>query len=288
MKNLLNKIGGIKLRIQLFVVIILVFVFLAGTSVNAQYFSNADTLKILSSNVSGGDTLTLPIYLANSFAVGAFFLRISFDSAGFVPISASLTERSAQFDLNGSNFSVPGIVRILGSSWDPLNHAIQIGSGPIEIVKFLVSQNIAPGIYDFRLQDTDSTSYENSLANSIGDSLVIPILIHGQIQVNSTGIEGEIPSPINFELSQNYPNPFNNETSLSFNLKESATVDLTVYDVLGKSVRRLFNGLAPAGRMQLHWNGISDDGAYVASGIYFYKLEIIGGNSVTKSMTLLK
>lgn len=284
----MNKIGGIKLRVQLFVVILLTFVFLAGTSVNAQYFSDIDSLRVVSATCSGGDTLTIPIYLANSFAVGAFFLRISFDNNAFVPLSVSLTDRSSQFDLNGFNFLEPGIVSILGSSWDPITHAIPSGAGPIENVTFLVAQNAAPGTYSMIFQDRDSTSHENSLSNSLGDSLVIPILIPGQIQIISTGIEDEIPQPHSMELAQNYPNPFNNETSLSFYLEKSETVNLVIYDILGNSVRSLFNGTAPAGKMQLIWDGKNDNGVSIASGIYFYNLKSMGGNSVTKSMTLLK
>lgn len=93
--------------------------------------------------------------------------------------------------------------------------------------------------------------------------------------------------PAAFELEQNYPNPFNPSTRISFALPQGDRVRLTIYDVLGRQVRMLADGEYPAGRHELEWDGRDSDGAAVASGVYFYKLET-AGQSATRKMLLVK
>ncbi len=78
--------------------------------------------------------------------------------------------------------------------------------------------------------------------------------------------------PANFALFQNYPNPFNPETTIEFALAARANVKLEVFDLLGRSVAQLTNGVYEAGRHRLHWNGAGRSGVSAPSGIYFYRL----------------
>ncbi|MCK5596760.1 MAG: T9SS type A sorting domain-containing protein, partial [Candidatus Eisenbacteria sp.] len=65
-------------------------------------------------------------------------------------------------------------------------------------------------------------------------------------------------------------------------------VDLAVYDLSGRLVRTLVAAeLLDAGRQTAPWNGRDDDDQAVASGVYFYRLEV-GGEVLTKRMVLLK
>jgi hypothetical protein len=70
--------------------------------------------------------------------------------------------------------------------------------------------------------------------------------------------------PSEFALHQNYPNPFNPSTQIKFDLPEISNVSLVVYDVLGRKIAELENGLKEAGYHSATWNA-SD----VASGVYF-------------------
>jgi phosphodiesterase/alkaline phosphatase D-like protein len=72
--------------------------------------------------------------------------------------------------------------------------------------------------------------------------------------------------------AQNYPNPFKDATLIEYVLPEASDVDLTVYDVFGHEVVTLVRGFQTAGRHSVNWNGTSDGGAHVASGVYFYRL----------------
>jgi hypothetical protein len=93
--------------------------------------------------------------------------------------------------------------------------------------------------------------------------------------------------PYRFGLSQNYPNPFNAGTNIEFSLGSPGEVDLSVYDLLGRKIANLQSGLLSAGNHSLIWDGTNSDGAVVASGIYFYRLESPEG-SKTMRMLLLK
>jgi len=88
-------------------------------------------------------------------------------------------------------------------------------------------------------------------------------------------------------LEQNFPNPFNPTTTLAFSLKDTREVNLTVFDVAGRRVRELVNEKRSQGAYRVVWDGRSDSGSTVASGVYFYKL-VAGSFTETKKMTILK
>ncbi len=88
--------------------------------------------------------------------------------------------------------------------------------------------------------------------------------------------------PEEFALHQNYPNPFNPSTTISYDLKHSGKITLTVFDISGRLVQEIVNGNKPAGKHTIQFNA-SD----LASGIYFVRLETIGFVDVIK-MTLIK
>jgi len=84
------------------------------------------------------------------------------------------------------------------------------------------------------------------------------------------------------------PNPFNPMTVISYELPEDAPMELSIYDTSGKLVRALVREHdGSAGVHHVPWNGRDDGGRAVASGVYFYRLEV-GGEVLTKRMMLLK
>ncbi len=87
-------------------------------------------------------------------------------------------------------------------------------------------------------------------------------------------------------LHQNHPNPFNNSTVISFELNHAARVELEVVNVLGQVVYR-HGRHYDAGHRQIEWNGTSNSGMPVASGVYYYRLSS-DTFSQTKKMILLK
>jgi hypothetical protein len=104
----------------------------------------------------------------------------------------------------------------------------------------------------------------------------------------TSGVGDGIASvPTEFRLEQNYPNPFNPSTRISYSLAHAGNVRLVIYDILGRKVRTLQNQFMTAGSHYVIWNGEASSGVQVASGTYFYKLQV-PGNSQVQKMVLIK
>jgi hypothetical protein len=88
-------------------------------------------------------------------------------------------------------------------------------------------------------------------------------------------------------LMQNYPNPFNPSTSISFQLAERSNVTVKIFDVRGRMVKTLVDGVKEAGEYTVQWNGKESTGQQVSSGIYFYTMETDDFSS-TRKMVILK
>ena len=97
----------------------------------------------------------------------------------------------------------------------------------------------------------------------------------------------EVEFPEGFALFQNYPNPFNPETNIAFTLVRPATVNLSIYNVLGQRVTTLVSGLQAPQSYTVRWNGRDDSGSLVPSGLYLYRLEA-DGIAQQKTMLLIK
>jgi hypothetical protein len=94
--------------------------------------------------------------------------------------------------------------------------------------------------------------------------------------------------PTGMALLQNYPNPFNPETTITFDVSAESVVTLRIYDLTGQVVRTLVSGERfGAGQHQSLWDGRSESGLRVASGVYFYQLST-DSFTFMKKMTLLQ
>lgn len=108
-------------------------------------------------------------------------------------------------------------------------------------------------------------------------------LAHGDYVGNCIGDNTVESLPASFELHTNYPNPFNPSTSIGFVLPSDSRVKLTIYDIAGRQVEVVADGLYQAGNHQVVWNA----SAY-PSGVYLYRLEANGNVIDTRRMILLK
>lgn len=86
----------------------------------------------------------------------------------------------------------------------------------------------------------------------------------------------------NYFLSQNYPNPFNSETKIKYGLPEYSHVEISVYDILGREITKIFSGYQASGQYEVLF-----DGHDYASGIYIYKLKT-DNFFTSKKLLLLK
>jgi hypothetical protein len=100
----------------------------------------------------------------------------------------------------------------------------------------------------------------------------------GACQTSKRGSTG----PLAFDLSQNYPNPFNPMTKIEYSVPEDGKIQLIVYDLFGREVARLVDGVEKAGSYDIEF-----DGSTTVSGIYIYRLEW-NGCVTSRKMLLLK
>lgn len=89
-------------------------------------------------------------------------------------------------------------------------------------------------------------------------------------------------------LSQNFPNPFNPRTTIRFDIPHRSNVSLVVYNMLGQQVVTLLNEQREIGKHEIAWNGINSEGAQVASGVYFYRLEAVSVDDPQRTFTQVR
>ena len=82
--------------------------------------------------------------------------------------------------------------------------------------------------------------------------------------------------PASLRLLQNYPNPFSNQTTFEYALpsEEAVRVRLEVFNAIGQRVALLVDAVQEGGFHQYRWSGLTDSGAPLSSGVYFYRLKV--------------
>jgi hypothetical protein len=238
-----------------------------GANDNVSLSLNLGTDRILA-----GETVTVNVALDQATALQGFGFNFSYDTDKFefvkaVPAEADLLKSSgAETPLflsqdNGGEIAVANAV---------VNGSPVSGDGNVVSLTFRVLREFE-----------DEAQF--SIANGVvfdGAQLRNPAVSQGSLSVQST--------PTEFALLQNFPNPFNPETTIKYNLAETANVHLRIYNVVGQVVRTLVAEQQSAGRYTVRWNGTDDRGLSVSSGIYFYQLSAAGQFNDVRKLMLLK
>ena len=97
---------------------------------------------------------------------------------------------------------------------------------------------------------------------------------------------GSATVPKTFYLSQNYPNPFNPTTRMDVGLAAPSHLTVAIYNVLGQKVRTLVDEERGAGVQTMIWNGNTDAGIQVATGLYFVRMNAGSFTQVRKIMMM--
>ena len=126
--------------------------------------------------------------------------------------------------------------------------------------------------------ENDTTKIYSTLTDSLGSYSI------GLI----TSMEETTPAiPSKFELAQNYPNPFTTSTAISYKLNNQSDVQITIYDILGREVKKFNIGEQQAGVHGILWDGKNSFGQKATTGIYFYRLQT-GKESLVKKMVFVR
>ena len=200
--------------------------------------------------------------------VAAYGLRLTYDPERVKPLDGDrAVEQGSIFDENpaGSLFFhrvLPGAIDVgagrIGADWS--------ASGDAELVTVrFVSLTDDPGIIDIA-------------SGQLGNSA------HAGVPLR---VKTAQALPTVAALHQNYPNPFNPSTEIRFELPTARDVQLRIYNQLGQTVRTLVDQRMKAGIHSMKWDGSSEAGQSVASGVYFYNIEA-GDFTQIRKMTLVK
>ncbi|MBT8401717.1 MAG: T9SS type A sorting domain-containing protein, partial [Rhodothermia bacterium] len=161
-----------------------------------------------------------------------------------------------------------------------------VGAGDNELVFLMVYSDEPKGeAVTFRVYDgTDERTYDANedlvfAADAIYGSPVKPHVLTVGAVAAKTSADEELPTE--FALKQNYPNPFNPVTTIRYELPKSSNVQITLFDVLGREVRKLLDADRKAGRYDL-----VVDASTLASGMYVYRIEAGDFRDLRKMMVV--
>jgi hypothetical protein len=202
-----------------------------------------------------GNSAPLGVRLASfaATAISASGVKLSWTTLSEVNNYGFFVERKANSDTVWAG--VPGaFVAGHGTTTDQHSYAY-------------TDTGIPPGSWDYRLRQQDLNGVVH-YSESVSVSTV-------------TSVARE-HTPGCFGLDQNYPNPFNPSTTIQFSLEDPQFTNLKVYDLLGREVATLVDGMRPAGTYTEHF-----DAANLASGTYVYRLTT-PMRTVARKLTVLR
>ena len=164
------------------------------------------------------------------------------------------------------------LVYVLDENQQPISYAVSDANGYYRISGLLA------GEYVVQAGNFGYSSAYNGSSKTFDDTE--PIAVSGEKEINfvlspnsSTDVDQK-KQPQNIELLGNFPNPFNPETTILYHTDRSARVQLDIYNIKGEQINRLIDQTQSAGEYRVAWHGVNHKGEQVASGIYFYRLEI--------------
>ena len=243
-------------------------VLLPGINENAEF-----SLSLGSERVVAGELVAVDVSLANVAALAGYGFTLNYENDKFEFISVAPADEDLLKSTGGET---------------PLFYHI-VADGQVEVANSIVNGTAVSGGGDIvRFVFRVLREFEDNARFEIADGLVFdpsqlqnPAVVAGVLELQST--------PREFALHQNFPNPFNPDTTIKYDLAESADITLQIYNVLGQVVRTLVASEAQnAGRYQIRWNGMDDRGVPVSSGIYFYQISADGKFSDVRKLMLLK
>jgi serine protease AprX len=178
-------------------------------------------------------------------------------------------------------FSVHGI--------DPSRCMVYYSTNGRDYSSVPIIQTDTSGQVVFKVSPTNFSAIDFyfSLVDSAGNNLNVPY--YGSLAPFKITAPWESYLQLsneNFVLFNNYPNPFNTQTRIGIALKNSASVNIDVFDILGRKVNTLFSGEMSPGYQAFVWDGRNRNGRETASGTYFIKVSVAGAIKILKTLYL--
>ena len=154
---------------------------------------------------------------------------------------------------------------------DQILHSIELPAGEFHL-GFMVHEDAVPGntVARFRFSREEDVWFNGFAMDGEVEDYVVTF-------VEDTGVEKEnSQQPTEYRLYNNYPNPFNPTTSIMYDLPYQANVVMEIYNIMGKKVKTLIEGLQPPGKHTVVWDATDRNGVQVTTGIYLCRLRTPG------------
>ncbi len=212
---------------------------------------------------SGGN-ITVPIIVNDTTGLLSGQLILTYDANILTPLNVSKTALTKNFFLEHNAVDNCLNIAFAGANIDS-------DKGAVFNIEFKVSPNAAGS--NFNPINISQVNF-NELSKVSVQNGTLEIL------------------PAYTKVLQNYPNPFNPETWIPYQLAQDAPVTISIYNTKGQLLRTLHLGNQNAGIYMAkdkaaYWDGKDDLGQKVASGVYYYTLQV--GNFIsTRKMVILK
>ena len=166
----------------------------------------------------------------------------------------------------------------------------EVGGGEVlgfEVVRVCESTGRRERVEDLEVvRDGDRFVFRDGMVES-GERYRYEVSVfEGGELVVSFEVELVIPVTV-VALYQNHPNPFNPSTTIMYALPGEGRVVLEVFDITGRRLRTLVDGVRVSGRHREVWDGCDDRGRQVASGVYIYRLQA-DGKTYSRKCALLR
>ena len=198
-------------------------------------------------------------------------------------------DKNNQWDIYAQVTAMNNNVLVFNDTYNPAGTQYDSSKGGIDLSRSLSSNLPIPTMYRITFGPVTGTEpYSTHSTLEIKNSH--PFSAQDVVVFNPTvltNVRTAPDVPTSFTLEQNFPNPFNPSTTIRFAVPKRTQVTLTVYNTLGQRVATLVNEAKNEGFYAIRWNGRSDQGFSVASGMYFY--HITAGNfTASRKMLLIK
>jgi hypothetical protein len=198
-------------------------------------------------------------------------------------------DKNSQWDVVLHNSTARNTVYVLSETYDPTGAQYDSSKGGTDLSNSLRS-NLPIPLY-YRLDITSVAGYEPLHSAGTWDVRNShPFTSRDRFIFNPTvltGVRENELKPVSYSLDQNFPNPFNPSTTIRFAVPIRTHVNLEIYNTLGQRLATLVNEVKNDGFYTVTWNGRTDRGISVASGMYFYQIRA-GSFTAVRKMLLIK
>lgn len=257
------------MKIKFFFLLFVIFLFVNASYAQQAmlYFSPETTF------VSQSDTFTVGIYIGNVVDLHGYSISVSFPQSFIECLSAE-----AGSFLGSNTFYYPNINNATGMvqvDQAILGTGTVSGSGNLFNLRFRSFSNgygeLMFSQYDLR--DSQNNSIAVSVENGLVQAGLVGLNIGPSVENKNTELKVSI-----------FPNPFNSSSKIVYLVPSTQFFTITIFDIRGKEVKKLFSGMQQAGEHRIDWNGKNSDGIPVASGLYFLNIRSLNQNITHKLM----